>query len=204
MRGPHPQSHVTRWYQGHVTNNKRYISTFTSPLDSKLSRVVTWYDGIWPTKSRDTSATWSRGKLKTLYLHFHYTYRPQTLQGSCSGWGDLIYKVIWHINHVVTWQIKKRYISTFTRPMEPKGTPPTKSCDTWITWLGDKSKTFYLHIHKAHGPQNLVGCWLGMRGAQLRSHMVLQLCGQMENQKRHIFTTTGPSRCKKKACAHQK
>ena len=43
-----------------------------------------------------------------------------------------------------------------------------------------------------------------MREPHLKSHVTLQLCGQMENQKRHIFSTTGPSRCKKKACARQK
>ena len=62
---------------------------------------------------------------------------------------------------------KKRYISTFTKPMDPKlsrivtydeGTSLTKSRDTWITWSRVKSKTFYLHIHKDLGPQNLVGC----------------------------------------------
>ena len=40
MRGPHPQSHVTLCYRGHVTNKKRYNSTFTKPMDPKLSRVV--------------------------------------------------------------------------------------------------------------------------------------------------------------------
>ena len=41
MRGPHPQSHVTLRYHGHVTNKKRYISTFTRSVGSKLSRVAT-------------------------------------------------------------------------------------------------------------------------------------------------------------------
>ena len=91
--------------------------------------------------------------------------------------------------------------SSWLKTREPT---PTESRNTSITWLGDKSKTFYFHIHKAHGPQNLVGCWLRMRVPHLKSHVTLQLCGQMENQKRHIFSTTGPSRCKKKACARQK
>ena len=37
MRGPHPASHVTLQYRCHVTYKKRYISTFTRPMDSKLS-----------------------------------------------------------------------------------------------------------------------------------------------------------------------
>ena len=41
MRGLHPQSHVTSRYHGHVTNQKRYISSFTRSMDLKLDRVVT-------------------------------------------------------------------------------------------------------------------------------------------------------------------
>ena len=70
MRGPHPQSHVTLCYRGHVTNKKRYNSTFTKPMDPKLSRVVAQDEGAQPTKPRDTLTTWSRDKSKTLYLHF--------------------------------------------------------------------------------------------------------------------------------------
>ena len=191
-------------YRGHVTNKKRYISTFIRPTDPKLCRVVPQDEENLPTKSHDTSTTWSRDKSKnfiSLLLQGLWT------SNLASWWLKMrephpeSYGSLWYRDHVTN---KKRYISTFTRPMEPKGTPPTKSRDTSITWLGDKSKTFYLHIHKAHGPQNLVGCWLRMRGPHLKSHVTLQLCGQMENQKRHIFSTTGPSRCKKKACSRQK
>ena len=113
---------------------------------------------------------------------------------------------------VVTWQIKNvisplsqglwilNLASSWLKTREPI---PTKSRDTSITWLGGKSKTFYLHIHKAHGPLNLVGCWLRMRAPHLKSHVTIQLCGQMENQKRRIFSTTGSSRYKKKAYARQ-
>ena len=45
MKGPHPQSHVTDRSSGHVTNQRRYIQTFTSPMDPKLSRVVTQNEG---------------------------------------------------------------------------------------------------------------------------------------------------------------
>ena len=37
--GPHPQSHVTLRYCGHVTN-KKHVFTFTRPINPKLSRVV--------------------------------------------------------------------------------------------------------------------------------------------------------------------
>ena len=68
MREPHPRSHVTLQYCGHVTNKKRYISTSTRPMDSKLSKVVNL------------------------------------------GWGNLKYKVTWHIEHVATWQIITLYL----------------------------------------------------------------------------------------------
>ena len=76
MRGPHPQSHVTLQYRGHVTNKKRYISPFTRPIDPKLNRVVTLDEGTSPIKSRDT-AMWSRDRSKTLYLYFHKAYGPK-------------------------------------------------------------------------------------------------------------------------------
>ena len=34
----HPQSHVTLKFRGHLTNEKSYISTFTSPMAPKLSK----------------------------------------------------------------------------------------------------------------------------------------------------------------------
>ena len=40
MRKPHPQSQVTHLPICHMTNQRRYISTFTRSMDSKLIRVV--------------------------------------------------------------------------------------------------------------------------------------------------------------------
>ena len=40
MRGPHTKCHATFWCRGHVTNKKRYISTFTRPIDPKLRKVA--------------------------------------------------------------------------------------------------------------------------------------------------------------------
>ena len=61
-------------------------------MDPKLNRLVTLDEGTPPTKSRDISTTWSRDKSKTLYLHFHKAYGPQTSQGGDLGWGDSIHK----------------------------------------------------------------------------------------------------------------
>ena len=113
MRGPHPQGHVTLRYCGYLSYQKRYISTFTRPVETKLSRVIT----------------------------------------------------------------------------QDKGTPSTKSRDTSFMWSRDKSKSFCLHIHKVHSPQNLVGCWLRMRRPHPKSHMILQLCYHVKNKKRHISST---------------
>ena len=80
MRGHHPQSHVTLRYRDHVTNKKRYISTFTRPMYAKLRRVVTQDERTPPTKSRDTLTTQSCDNSKTLYVHFHEAYGSQTQQ----------------------------------------------------------------------------------------------------------------------------
>ena len=61
LRGPQPQSHVILQYRGHVKNQKRFIFTFTRPMDPKLGNL---------------------------------------------GWGDRTYKITWHIDRVVMWQIK--------------------------------------------------------------------------------------------------
>ena len=37
MKGPHPQSHLTYQPHDHVTNQKRYISTFTRPMEPHLT-----------------------------------------------------------------------------------------------------------------------------------------------------------------------
>ena len=78
MRLPHPQSHMTFQYCGHMTNIKRYISTFTRPKDPKFSRVVTQDDKTPSKNSRDTSIVWSRNKSKIFYLYFHKTQGPET------------------------------------------------------------------------------------------------------------------------------
>ena len=40
MKEPHPQSHVTHRPHGHAANQRCYISTFTRPMDPKLSRIL--------------------------------------------------------------------------------------------------------------------------------------------------------------------
>ena len=40
MRRPYPQSHVTHQPRGQVTNQKRYISTFTRSMAPKLARTL--------------------------------------------------------------------------------------------------------------------------------------------------------------------
>ena len=126
----------------------------------------------------------SRGHLtnqKTLYLYFRKVYGPQILPVGDLRFDDLTHKVTWDFDIVVTWQIKNVtsplsqglcILNLASSWLKTRESPPTKSRDTSITRLGDKSKMFYLHIHKAHGPQNLVECWLRMRGDHLKSHVV--------------------------------
>ena len=115
MRGPHPQSHVTLRYCGHVTNKnvisplsqvqwtpkltgwwlrmggpllqshvinkKRYIPTFTRPIDPKLTpklgRVLNQDEGAPPKNSRDTSIVWSPEKPKMSYVLNHKAVEMQ-------------------------------------------------------------------------------------------------------------------------------
>ena len=53
---PH-QSHVTLWLSTHVANKKRYISTVTKPMASKLKKMVGQDERTIPTKSCDTLIT---------------------------------------------------------------------------------------------------------------------------------------------------
>ena len=82
MRGLHPKCHVTFRHRGHLTNKKRYISTFIQCINSKLSRMVIQDEGNPPTKSRDTSIVWSHDKSKIFCFHFHKAQGPQTQQDS--------------------------------------------------------------------------------------------------------------------------
>ena len=119
MSGPHPKSHVTFQYHGHVTNKKCYISTFTRPIDPKLSRLVTQDEGTSPTKSRDTSITWSCDKSKTLYLYIHKAYEPKLSRvvSQDEGPNPQCHETLRHRGHLTN---KKRYISTFIQCMDPK------------------------------------------------------------------------------------
>ena len=62
MREPHPQGLASIGWCGHVTNKKRYISTFTRSMAPKRSKEVTQDEGTPPTKSLDTLIAWSRDK----------------------------------------------------------------------------------------------------------------------------------------------
>ena len=155
MRGPHSQSHATLQYRGHVRDKKCYISTFTRQ-DADLGWVnltckVTWHINhvvIWQMKN--VLSPLSQGLWTPNLAGWRLRMREPHLQ-----------------NHVTHWPLghatnQKCYISTFTRPMKPKhsrvvtedeGTSPTMSCDISILWSRYKWKTFYLHFHKAYGPQ---------------------------------------------------
>ena len=96
---------------------------------------------------------------------------------------------------------QKRYISTFTRPTDPKlcrvvaqdeEISSTKSHDTSTTWSRDKSKNFISLLSQGLWTPNLAGWWLKMRVAHPQSHMRLRYRGQVTNQKRFISTFTRP------------
>ena len=120
MREPHLQSHVTHQPRGHVTNQKRYIFTFTRPTDPKLCRVVAQDEEISSTKSHDTSTTWSRDKSKnfiSLLLQGLWTPNLAGWWLKMRGSHPQSHVTLQYRGHVTN---KKRYISTFTRPMDLK------------------------------------------------------------------------------------
>ena len=79
MWGRHPQSQVTLQYRDHATNRKCYVSTFIRPMHPKLNWVVTSDERTSPTKSRDTSITWSLFKSK----RFISTFTRPTAAKTC-------------------------------------------------------------------------------------------------------------------------
>ena len=83
MREHHPQftRHIDTWTLGHMANQRLCISTFSRPMDPKLSTVVTQDKGTSPAGLRNRSIKWSRDKSKLFHLYFHKVQGPQTQQG---------------------------------------------------------------------------------------------------------------------------
>ena len=89
------------------------ISSFIRPsMDPKHSRVVTYDERTPPTKSRDSSKSWWRDKIKNVISPFS--------QSLCTP--NLGHTTIDHMTHRPLGHVKtqRRYISTFIRPMDPK------------------------------------------------------------------------------------
>ena len=77
MREPHQQSHMTHRPRGHVTNQKRYISTFTRPWPPKLSIVLAQIRGPIP-KNHVTLRSFSQAT--TQKCHISSTTRPMAFK----------------------------------------------------------------------------------------------------------------------------
>ena len=144
MRRPHQQSHVTLRYRTYVTNQKRYISTFTRPTGPKLCRVVAQDKEISFTKSHDTSTTWSRDQPKNFISLLSQGLWTPNLAG---WWLEMrephpqSHVRLRYRGHLPN---KKRYISTFTRLMDPK-------VSQFVT-LGKGTPTKKSHVtHRSHG-----------------------------------------------------
>ena len=161
MRGPHPYGHVTHRPRDHVTNQKRYISTFTKPMGPQLSRLVTLDEGLHPQSyvTFDHVVTW---QIKNVISPLSQGLWTPHLAEWCLRMRKphpQSHVTLRHRGHLTN---KKRYISTFIQCMDPKLSKvvtehernlPIKSRDTSVVWSRDKSKIFCLHFHKAQGPQ---------------------------------------------------
>ena len=114
-------------------------------------------------------------------------------------WGDLTYKVTWHFNIVVTWQIKK-----VTFPLS-QGRWTANLAGWWFRMRGP-----HLQIHATHRPRghmtnqtryistltsictpDLAGWCFRMREIHPQSYVTLQLCLHVTTQKYLVFTFKG-------------
>ena len=139
---------------------------FRNTYDHQIWETSNLHWRITPSKSPDILITWSRDKLKNLYLHFHNNYGHQTWQSSCLRLGDPNCKVTWSFNNLVTWQIKKTYICSSIIPMITKfgrlvtcsGGPHLQFNVTfWLRGHVTNSKNLYLQFHNTYGNQTWQG-----------------------------------------------
>ena len=146
---------------------KNDICSSRIPMATKLGRIVTCGWRNPPSKSCDFLIMWSRDKCKNLYLHFCNTYGHQTWQSSRLQWGHPTFKVMWPFDYVVTWQIQKLIICTFTIPMAIKigrvvtwggRTQSSKARELLITWSHDKWKKLISTLTQFLWPPNLAEC----------------------------------------------
>ena len=98
-----------------MTKKKRFISIFTRPMAPKRSRMVTGDEEITPTKSRDTSITWSRENQKKVISPLSQGLWTPNVK----GWWLRIrkHKVTWHFDQVVTGQMKS-IVSPFFQDLQ--------------------------------------------------------------------------------------
>ena len=102
---------------------------------------------------------------KNLSLHFPNTGDHQFWQGGNLPVEEPTYLVRWPFDHVVTWQMNKFYVWTYTVPRTTKlnrvvtcdgKTPTSMSCDFLILWSRDKwKKKLYLNFHNTYGRKTL-------------------------------------------------
>ena len=105
---------------------------------------------------------------------------------------------MWHINHVVRWQIKN-VVSPLSQGLW------TPNLAGWclrmrglhhnVTWHFDVVVTWQIKndifpLSYSVWTPNLAGWWLRMREIHPQSHGTLQLCGHMTSQKYFVFTST--------------
>ena len=141
--------------QGRVTDWKRYVSTTTMPVVTKLGMMVVHLSYV---AIREFGPVKLRGKSNMLYLFFHSsTNRVRQPVSHVASW-----------NHVTS---LKRFISTSTKTYEHKVTWPFNQ--VIHLKLRDKSKKLYLNIHKIYCHQTWQGIDLGERSHFLFGHMAM-------------------------------
>ena len=138
MRGPHPRSHKTFQYSDHVTDKKLCISTFTRPMDRKLSRGCLRMNPTW---HFNIEVTW---QIKNVIFPLSFSvWTPNLARGGGGdlGWGKSTHKVTCHFNCVVTWQVKNVF------PSLSQHTRSTNLAEWWLEWKDD---TQHVMCHLDH------------------------------------------------------
>ena len=105
MREPHPQSHMTLQYHRHVTNKKRYISTFTSPIEHKFGDLgwgKSTYNDTW---HFNYVVTW---QIKNILSSLSEGTRSTKFSGWWLEWEDPTQQIMCHLDQAVPWQLSSR------------------------------------------------------------------------------------------------
>ena len=125
---------LSAWSSDHVTDKKRYISTFATPMTNKLDRVVGSHAGLLSTKSHNLLITWSHKAI----------YQMQNIINSFS-------RDLWLSDLTEWWLTIRSHMSN------NKVTYPS---DHAVTWSHVTNELLYIFVLRSLLPLKLTWWWL--------------------------------------------